>query len=128
RDVPENLSLNLDAQRMQQVFLNLIENAVHAIDPPGRIRIAAATDEVRGNIVITVEDSGKGIAETEIGRIFDPFFTTKEVGAGTGLGLSIVFGIVQKHRGAITVKSRENEGTCFTILLPLERCDGEQAS
>ena len=120
-DVPGDLSLNLDAQRMQQVFLNLIENAVHAIEPPGQITIKARTDLDQNQVVITVEDTGNGIPETELGRIFDPFFTTKEVGLGTGLGLSIVFGIVQKHHGSISVESRQKEGTRFTIRFPIEK-------
>ncbi len=119
-DIPDDLSLNLDAQRMQQVFLNLIENAVHAIDPPGCITIKARVDSARKEVLITVEDTGKGIAEEELGRIFDPFFTTKEVGSGTGLGLSIVFGIVEKHLGSISVDSSEKEGTRFTIRFPIE--------
>lgn len=118
RDVPEDLALNLDAQRMQQVFLNLIENAVHAMEPPGQIRIAAKADPSEKVVHITVEDTGAGIPHSDVGRIFDPFFTTKEVGFGTGLGLSIVFGIVQKHNGAISVESKEGEGTRFAIRLP----------
>lgn len=120
KEVPEDLSLNLDAQRMQQVFLNLIENAVHAIAAPGQIRITAKADSQNRQVVVTVEDTGAGISQADIGRIFDPFFTTKEVGLGTGLGLSIVFGIIQKHQGTITVDSREQEGTRFIIRLPLE--------
>lgn len=120
REVPENLSLNLDAQRMQQVFLNLIENAVHAIEPPGQIRICAEPDSSTNQVFIKVEDTGTGIPESDRGRIFDPFFTTKEVGSGTGLGLSIVFGIIQKHQGSISVESREKEGARFIIALPFE--------
>ncbi len=121
RDIPEGLSLNLDAQRMQQVFLNLIENAVHAIkSPPGEIRIAARAEPVGGELVITVADTGLGIPEHDLGRVFDPFFTTKEVGLGTGLGLSIVYGIIQKHHGTISVESKEGVGTRFTIRLPLD--------
>lgn len=119
KDIPEELELNLDEQRMQQVFLNLVENAVHAMEPPGQIKISARRDCDGGHVIITVEDTGKGIPAADIGRIFDPFFTTKEVGVGTGLGLSIAFGIIQKHQGAITVESKENEGTCFTIHFPL---------
>lgn len=119
-NIPGDLSLNLDAQRMQQVFLNLIENAVHAIEPPGQISIGARIDPDRDQVLVTVEDTGKGIPEAELGRIFDPFFTTKEVGLGTGLGLSIVFGIVQKHEGSISVDSREKEGARFTIRFPIE--------
>jgi signal transduction histidine kinase len=127
-EIPRELSLQLDAQRMQQVFLNLLENAVHAIEPPGQISIKAGVDRHREQVVITVEDTGKGIPEAELGRIFDPFFTTKEVGIGTGLGLSIVFGIVQKHEGSITVDSRENEGTRFAMRFPIEAvCEVKEA-
>lgn len=121
RDIPKGLSLNLDAQRIQQVFLNLLENAIHAIkSPPGQIRIRAQTENAMEQVVITVEDTGCGISEQDLGRVFDPFFTTKEVGLGTGLGLSIVYGIVQKHQGSITVESKEGEGTRFIIHLPLD--------
>jgi signal transduction histidine kinase len=120
-DIPDDLCLNIDTQRMQQVFLNLIENSLHAIgNSGGQIRIDAKI--ISGQeVVITVEDTGEGIAPDELARIFDPFYTTKEVGSGTGLGLSIVYGIIQKHNGLIEVESKKNEGTRFIIRLPLER-------
>jgi signal transduction histidine kinase len=118
-EIPIGLSLNIDAQRMQQVFLNLIENAIHAIEnTPGEIRISAKQQDNR--IDISVADTGRGISEKHIGRVFDPFFTTKEVGMGTGLGLSVVYGIIRKHGGSITVESREGEGTIFHISFPAE--------
>jgi signal transduction histidine kinase len=120
-DVPQDLSLNLDAQRMQQVFLNLIENSVLAIEPPGQITIRARANLDESQVLVTVEDTGKGIPQAEIGRIFDPFFTTREVGAGTGLGLSVVFGIVQKHHGSISVDSKEGEGTRFEMRFPIKQ-------
>ncbi|MCU0589447.1 MAG: ATP-binding protein [Syntrophobacteraceae bacterium] len=121
REIPADLSLSLDAQRMQQVLLNLIENAIHGIgDPPGQIRITARTVGDPPGVRVVVEDTGKGIPEHLLGRIFDPFFTTKEVGAGTGLGLSIVYGIIQKHGGTVSVESRPGEGARFTIALPAE--------
>ncbi len=121
REVPQNLIVNIDAQRMQQVFLNLLMNAFHAIDDfSGQIRIAATVDPGRREAVVTVEDTGKGISEKDLGRVFDPFFTTKEVGMGTGLGLSIVYGIIQKHQGSISVESKEGEGTRFSIRLPYD--------
>ncbi len=121
KDIPADLSLNLDAQRMQQVFLNLIENAVHGIEaPPGQIKITARAGHDDHIVLIVVEDTGKGIPETFLGRVFDPFFTTKEVGVGTGLGLSIVYGIIQKHGGSVSVESRQGEGTRFIIRLPVE--------
>lgn len=118
-DVPSDMVLYLDAQRMQQVFLNLIENAVHAIGgPPGEIRIAASMDASADEAVIVVEDTGPGIQDADMGRIFDPFFTTKEVGVGTGLGLSIVYGVIEQHRGRITAENREPKGARFVIRLP----------
>jgi two-component system, NtrC family, sensor kinase len=118
---PPDLFLQMDGQRMQQVFLNLIENAIHAMpDGVGEIRIRAELASGEKKAVITLEDTGKGIPQKDLSHIFDPFFTTKEVGAGTGLGLSIVYGIIQKHCGTINVESREGEGTRFTIRLPIE--------
>ncbi len=120
KEIPPELALNLDAQRMQQVFLNLIENAVHAITPPGQIRIMAKKTEDQEEVVITVQDTGIGIPQNEIGRVFDPFFTSQEVGMGTGLGLSIAYGIIQKHHGSISVQSEEGKGTQFIIRFPRE--------
>ncbi len=120
-NVPPDLFLHMDGQRMQQVFLNLIENAMQAMqDGVGEIRIMAELASNEKKAIITVEDTGKGISPKDLSHIFDPFFTTKEVGAGTGLGLSIVYGIIQKHCGTISAESREGEGTRFTICLPLE--------
>jgi signal transduction histidine kinase len=121
RNVPEDLVLDMDSQRMQQVFLNLLLNAIQAIEnPPGQIRIIAKRDLDHRQAVISVEDTGMGIPEKDLGRVFDPFFTTKGVGVGTGLGLSIVYGIIQKHQGTISVESKEGEGTRFSIRLPLD--------
>jgi two-component system NtrC family sensor kinase len=120
-EVPWDLILELDAQRIQEVFLNLLMNAIQAIkEPPGQIRIAAGLDGRRQEAVITVEDTGMGIPKAELDRVFDPFYTTKEVGSGTGLGLSIVYGIIEKHRGHISVESREGEGTRFIIRMPFK--------
>jgi two-component system NtrC family sensor kinase len=118
-EVPWDLVVEMDPQRMQEVFLNLLMNAIQAIqETPGQVKIAAHRDGAHRQAVITVEDTGVGIPKEEIDRIFDPFFTTKEIGAGTGLGLSIVYGIIDKHHGTIAVESREGEGTRFTIRLP----------
>lgn len=122
KDIPKDMVLNIDIQRMQEVFLNLIMNAVQAIESStGLIKISAFPDYATGTAVINVEDTGTGIPEKNFGVIFDPFFTTKEVGIGTGLGLSIVYGIIQKHQGVISVESRVGEGTRFIIRLPLHR-------
>jgi two-component system NtrC family sensor kinase len=127
QQVPWDLVLQIDAQRMQEVLLNLLMNAVQAIkEPPGEIRITAQVDANNSQVVITVEDTGVGIPKEEIDRVFDPFFTTKEVGVGTGLGLSIAYGIIDKHHGSIAVESKEGEGTRFVIRLPYNPQDKEK--
>ena len=117
-DIPADLVLPMDVQRMQEVFINLIINATQAIDRQGQITIRAALDVATGEVVIEIQDNGQGIPEKNLARIFDPFFTTKEVGVGTGLGLSVVYGIVQQHRGGIAVQSKAGQGTSFFIRLP----------
>lgn len=126
-EVPPHIVVPVDAQRMQEVFINLLMNAVQAItEPPGQIRLTAAEDSAKGDVVIVVEDTGAGIPPETLERIFDPFFSTKEVGVGTGLGLSIVYGIIEKHRGAISVESRPGQGTRVIIRLPLELPGGPE--
>jgi signal transduction histidine kinase len=123
-EVPEDLVVDLDAQRMQEALLNLVMNAIQAIgNQPGQISIEAWSDPAGQQVVITVADTGAGITKQDLGRIFDPFFTTKD-GGGTGLGLSIVYGIVQKHRGTITAESTEGVGTRFIIRLPFQAAAG----
>jgi signal transduction histidine kinase len=105
---------------MQQVFLNMITNALQAMESKkGKIDITAKTDMESGKAVIKIRDTGKGIPRENLGKIFDPFFTTKEGASGTGLGLSIAYGIVKKHNGSIEVASEVGRGTEFTIRLPL---------
>ena len=112
-------------QALQQVFINLVTNAVHAMTDGGELRIRAAAGKDR-KILITIQDTGCGIAEEHLPFIFDPFFTTKEVGQGTGLGLSVSHGIIKKHGGWITVESSPGKGSTFTITLPMkeEAVDG----
>jgi signal transduction histidine kinase len=122
RDVPADMILNLDSQRLQEVFINLLMNAIQAIEsPPGQIRISAIPYQKTHQAIITVEDTGAGIPENHFTQIFDPFFTTKPVGTGTGMGLSVVYGIIQKHQGTISVESKVGEGTRFSIRLPLQQ-------
>lgn len=104
-------------QGLQQVFLNLITNAVHAMEHGGELTVRARR-ETGDRVLVEFEDTGIGIPEGDLSRVFDPFFTTKEVGKGTGLGLSVSFGIIKKHGGRISVKSQVGEGTTFTIVLP----------
>ncbi|MBA5636409.1 PAS domain S-box protein [Duganella sp. LX20W] len=114
--------------QLNQVFMNLLVNAAHAIEERGRITVRTGGGE--GHVWVEVEDSGKGIPPELLGRIFEPFFTTKPVGKGTGLGLSLSYGIVQKHGGHITVHSEVGKGSVFRVVLPLERApqDEEAAS
>ena len=107
-----------DRGQLQQVFLNIINNAFAAVEDHGRIEIGIR-DAGEGKLAVWISDNGVGIPEEHLSRIFDPFFTTKK-GAGTGLGLSITYGIVQKLGGEITVQSRVGEGTRFTVTLPKE--------
>lgn len=103
--------------QLNQVFMNLLINAAHAIDERGRIVLRTGLDGE--NVWVEVEDTGKGIAPEHLGRIFEPFFTTKPVGKGTGLGLSLSYGIVQKHSGRIEVKSEVGKGSVFRVVLPV---------
>ncbi|MEE4254052.1 MAG: ATP-binding protein, partial [Desulfuromusa sp.] len=106
-------------QELNQVFLNLLVNAGHAIGEKGVISIHSWLEEEF--VCISVSDNGCGIPEENLERLFEPFFTTKEVGKGTGLGLSISYDIIQKHRGQLQVDSKVGQGTTFTIQLPLQQ-------
>jgi two-component system NtrC family sensor kinase len=108
-----------DSQQLQQVFLNLLNNAYDAVrGGPRRGMIEIGTDMGEHCLEITFRDNGHGIAHAD--RIFDPFFTTKELGKGTGLGLSICYGIVREHGGEILAENNvEREGATFTVRLPL---------
>jgi signal transduction histidine kinase len=115
KDYQLNRPVMCRAGQINQVFMNVIYNAIQAIDGPGRLHIS--THQEGEFAVIKVADSGKGISPEVIGKIFDPFFTTKKVGEGTGLGLSISYGIVEKHGGRIEVASEMGRGTTFTIYI-----------
>ena len=103
---------------MQQVLLNLINNALDAMEKKGGT-VKLTTQMQDGNIIIRIEDDGPGIPRANLGRIFDPFFTTKPVGKGTGLGLSICYGIIKKMDGDIDVNSVVGVGTTFNIRIPI---------
>jgi two-component system NtrC family sensor kinase len=105
-----------DRSQLQQVFLNILVNAVQAMDERGMITIRTAAHD--GTVEVAITDTGCGISGDVIDRIFDPFFTTREGGRGTGLGLAIAYGIVTRHRGHIHVQSTVGKGTTFTIRLP----------
>jgi PAS domain S-box-containing protein len=121
RDYQDNLPLiGIDKYQLQQVVLNIVLNAEAAIKDkkkPGILTVK--TERVNNRVDISFTDSGCGIKEKVLPRIFDPFFTTKDIGKGTGLGLSICYGIVVKHGGNINVRSQVNEGSTFTVSLPV---------
>jgi two-component system NtrC family sensor kinase len=120
-DLDEALpTVRADPFQLQQVLLNLLTNAEHALkSAAGPKRITLQTRRVGGRIIARVSDTGHGIPAEQIDRIFNPFFTTKDVGEGTGLGLSISDGIIRQHGGEITVHSVVGRGTTFTIRLPI---------
>lgn len=123
-DVPDDIQTVMDFRRMQQVFINLILNAVHAMKDGGLLTIRATSNQEAGEICLEIQDTGNGIPARHRDKIFDPFFTTKEVGQGTGLGLSVSHGIIKSHGGKIEVESEEGKGTTFYICLPI-RDDAE---
>ncbi|BCS96996.1 hypothetical protein DSLASN_26280 [Desulfoluna limicola] len=106
-----------DAEKIKQVLINLIINAVHAIDGHGEIHVTTGIADP-GTVFITIADTGCGMDADTRSRIFDPFFTTKPTGTGTGLGLSVSYGIIKNHGGEIDVISTPGKGTAFTIHLP----------
>jgi signal transduction histidine kinase len=146
-DVPEGLTVEADPQRLQQVLVNLIRNALEAGGPEVRVTVSARVRDAAGFqmpdhsvcgrseapaavgarlVLITVADSGPGIAPEVLPRVFDPFFTTKDVGHGSGLGLYVSQEIIDQHGGCIGVSSVLGAGTTFTIALP--RADPSEAS
>ncbi len=104
-------------QQLNQVFMNILVNAAHAIEGHGTITVC--TRQEQEQVWVLISDTGKGIAPEHLNRIFEPFFTTKDVGKGTGLGLSICYDIIHKHAGEISVTSTVGVGTTFTIKLPI---------
>jgi len=135
-DLPEVL---VDANQMQQVFLNLLVNAGEAMPAGGRLAIktqavvpsspseSSAGAESFEGVRICLRDTGSGIPPESLDKVFDPFFTSKDVGEGTGLGLAVSYGIIERHGGAITVESTLGEGTTVTIFLPFGGTEEESA-
>ena len=103
--------------QINQVFMNLLGNAIGAIDGEGTITVSTAA--ANGTVTVSIRDTGRGMSADVQQRIFEPFFTTKDVGEGTGLGLSISHGIVSAHGGAIEVESAPGEGTTMSVTLPV---------
>jgi signal transduction histidine kinase len=130
--------LQLDEFKMQQVFVNLVTNAIHAIERDGEVSITTSLEKLTRRdltgfrstdrftpgervVIIRIEDSGPGIPEEHLKKVFDPFFSTKPTGRGTGLGLSVSQQIVDMHGGAIDVGNREHGGARVTITLKVDR-------
>jgi two-component system, NtrC family, sensor kinase len=131
-DLQGDLPLVLaDGNQLQQVFLNLIANAIDAMPAGGELHVKTAIDEVYGGVLgrtsadpkrciaVSIRDTGQGIPEEYLGRIFDPFFTTKDAGHGMGIGLAVCAQIIHQHGGSIAVQSQPEEGSTFTIRLPI---------
>lgn len=118
---PDLVKVFGDANRLQQVFLNLLTNACHSMKKGGKLYIKTFMDKGRPAVCIQIADTGCGIAKKDRSKIFDPFFTTKRPGEGTGLGLSISYRIIRDHDGIIEVSSKEGKGSVFTIFLPIVR-------
>lgn len=112
-------------QQLNQVFMNLLINAAHAIENEGIITLRTGTENAQ--VWVEISDTGKGIAPEHMSKIFDPFFTTKPVGKGTGLGLSISYSIIQRHQGEIQLSSQLSQGTTFRIVLPIHGAVVENA-
>jgi PAS domain S-box-containing protein len=129
-DLPMTMA---DFHQMQQVFVNIINNAEQAMtEAHGKGRLCVNTQRVGGMLQIAFTDDGPGISEDNLKRLFDPFFTTKEVGTGTGLGLSICYGLVQEHGGHMSARSKPGEGATLVVEIPIlskdERTAQEAAS
>jgi len=119
-------SIQADPSQLQQVFVNLLNNAAEAMPGGGTITLETRRTNHQQAVDILVTDTGGGIPEENLGKLFNPFFTTKPLGKGTGLGLSIVYGIIKMHRGQISVKSQLGKGTTFTVTLPMMLAKQEQ--
>lgn len=117
---PGQVLLRGSPEPLTQAFVNLINNACHAMQPGAAVLRIATRVESQKRVVLTFEDNGSGIPPEHQARIFAPFFTTKVAGKGTGLGLSIVKRIVEEHAGTVTVESGESRGTRFVIALPID--------
>lgn len=122
---PDHIYTSYDARLMEQVLVNLIQNAIQAMKDGGNLDIFIKENEQW--VGVAVRDTGTGIPKKNLARIFDPFFTTKPEGEGTGLGLSVSYGIVAQHRGQIMVESEEGKGSIFIVKLPKVELESVEA-
>jgi two-component system NtrC family sensor kinase len=114
---PDLPKIMIDVGQIQQVFINILLNAIEAMQQGGTLTVSSGLD--REKVALSFADTGVGIPEDILPKILDPFFTTKEQGKGTGLGLSVSYGIIERHRGKLEVKSKVGQGTTFTVKLPV---------
>lgn len=119
KPAPENPFIRGDMNQLQQALINLIFNAIDAMPEGGTLSLESVLKPREALVEIKVTDTGCGIAKEELGQIFDPFYTTKTEGEGLGLGLSTVYGIIDRHKGTISVESRPGKGSVFTIKIPV---------
>jgi len=120
QDLPDIMG---SEDQLQQVFMNLISNAVEAMDnsEDDVLRVETEHSLKNDSIVARVRDTGMGISKEHRAALFEPFFTTKKRGKGVGLGLSVVYGIIEEHKGSINVESEAGRGTTFVVELPLDK-------
>jgi two-component system sensor histidine kinase HupT/HoxJ len=118
-DVPQDIPVAGSAGQMQQVLVNLVQNAIDSTDQQPDARLEIKGDLRHRSVVLTFRDNGPGFREENLGHAFDPFFTTKPVGKGTGLGLSISYGIIERHRGQLKAANHPGGGAVMTLTLPL---------
>jgi len=121
---PDLPNIMADGSQMEQVFVNLLLNAVQAVPEGGTIQVKSSLNQQESSVSIEVKDNGPGIGRKEQSKIFEPFFSTKP--NGTGLGLSVSYGIVRNHQGNINVHSQPGEGTRFLIKLPIAQQESSE--
>ena len=115
---PEVPVIQGDTDKLRQVFLNVVVNALQAMPEGGRLAITSSASSDDRSAQVSITDTGCGISPQDISKIFEPFFTTKELGKGTGLGLSVSHGIIEQHKGRLAVESEAGEGTTFVVTIP----------
>jgi C4-dicarboxylate-specific signal transduction histidine kinase len=123
---PDLPPIMAEHNRLEQVFINLVTNAIDAMDEKNDMpnskrskkELKIASFQQGGSVAVTVSDTGTGMSEDVLNKIFEPFYTTKKTGKGTGLGISISYGIVKDYDGRIEIESVEGEGTTFTLYFP----------
>ncbi|MDT3735212.1 MAG: ATP-binding protein [Denitratisoma sp.] len=118
-DVPKEIPVSGSSGQMQQVLVNLVQNAIDSTEHQPDARLDIRAEPRARSVVLTFRDNGPGFRDDSLGHVFDPFFTTKPVGKGTGLGLSISYGIVERHRGQLKASNHPEGGAVLTLTLPL---------